>query len=71
MANGKSFIDFILDAKDNQDLALNFMQLANEADLKKFFADEGYDINENEIPKIMEARKFFAEVSRPHDDDRY
>lgn len=71
MANGKSFIDFILDAKDDRDLVVTFMQLANEEDFKKFFADNGYDIKDDEIGKIIEARKFFAEVSRPQDDDRY
>jgi len=71
MANSKSFIDFILDAKDNRDLVVTFMQLANEEDFKKFFADNGYDIEEGDIEKIIEARKFFAEISRPQDDDRY
>jgi hypothetical protein len=71
MTNGKSFIDFILDARDNKDLVSNFMQLENEEDFKKFFADNGYDIKEDEIGKIIEARKFFAKISLPHDDDRY
>jgi hypothetical protein len=71
MANSRSFIDFILDAKDDRDLVVTFMQLANEEDFKKFFADNGYDIAEGDIEKIIEARKFFAEISRPQDDDRY
>jgi hypothetical protein len=71
MANGKSFIDFILDAKDNRDLVVTFMQLANAEDFKKFFADNGYDIKEDEIGKVIEARKFLAGISRPQDDDRY
>lgn len=71
MANGKSFIDFILDAKDDRDLVTNFMQLANEEDFKKFFADNGYDIKDDEIGKVMETREFLAGISRPQDDDRY
>lgn len=71
MATAKSFIDFILDAKDNRQLAVTFMQLANAEDFITFFADNGYDIAEDDIGKIIEARRFFAEVSRPHGDDRY
>ena len=71
MANSKSFIDFILDAKDNRALIVNFMQLANEADFKTFFADNGYNIAEGDIGKIIETRKFFAQISRPQNDDRY
>ena len=71
MANSKSFIDFILDAKDNRDLAVMFNQLANEEDFKRFFSDNGYDIAEGDIEKIIAARRFFAEVSRPQEDDRY
>jgi len=71
MANGKSFIDFILDAKDDKDLLVTFTQLANEEDFKKFFADNGYDIKEDDIGEIIEARKFLAEISLPQDDDRY
>ena len=71
MSNGKSFIDFILDAKDDKDLLVTFTQLADKEDFKKFFADNGYDIKEDDIGKIMEARKFLAGISLPQDDDRY
>jgi len=71
MATAKNFIDFVLDAKDNRQLAVTFMQLANTEDFIAFFADHGYDIAEGDIGKIIEARRFFAEVSRPHGDDRY
>ena len=71
MSNGKNFVDFILDAKDNRHLLMNFMQIPDAADLKKFFDDNSYDIKEDEIGKIMEARTFLSGISRPHDDDRY
>jgi len=71
MSNGKGFVDFILDAKDNRQLVVNFMQIPDAKDLKKFFDDNGYNIQESEIGKIMEARGFLSEISRPHDDDRY
>ena len=71
MSNGKGFVDFILDAKDNRQLVVNFMQIPDANDLKKFFEDNGYNIQESEIGKIMEARTFLSEISRPHDDDRY
>lgn len=71
MSNEKGFVDFILDAKDNRQLVMNFMQIPEAKDLKKFFDDNGYNIKEGEIGKIMEARTFLSEISRPHDDDRY
>ena len=71
MSNGKSFIDFILDAKDDKDLLATFTQLPDKEDFKKFFADNGYDIKEDDIAKIIEARKFLAGISLPQDDDRY
>ena len=71
MSNGKGFVDFILDAKDNRQLVVNFMQIPDATDLNKFFDDNGYNIQESEIGKIMEARGFLSEISRPHDDDRY
>ena len=71
MSNGKGFVDFILDAKDNRQLLMNFMQIPDAAGLKKFFDDNGYDIKESEMGKIMEARTYLAGISRPQDDDRY
>lgn len=71
MSNGKNFVDFILDAKNNRQLLMNFLQIPDAKDLKKFFDDNGYDIPQSEIGKIMEARTFLSEISRPQDDDRY
>ena len=71
MSNEKGFVDFILDAKDNRQLLMNFMQIPDAGGLKKFFDDNGYTIKESEIEKIMEARTFLSGISRPHDDDRY
>lgn len=71
MSNEKGFVDFILDAKDNRQLLMNFMQIPDAEGLKKFFDDNGYTIKESEIGKIMEARTFLAGISRSHDDDRY
>jgi hypothetical protein len=71
MSNGKGFVDFILDAKDNRQLLMNFLQIPDAAGLKKFFDDNGYDIQESEIGKIMAARTFLSGISRPQDDDRY
>jgi hypothetical protein len=71
MSNEKGFVDFILDAKDNRQLLMNFMQIPDAGGLKTFFDDNGYTIKESEIGKIMEARTFLSGISRPHDDDRY
>ncbi len=71
MSNGKGFVDFILDSRDDRQLALNFIQIGTAEDLKKFFDDNGYSIPESEIGKIMEARTYLSEISRPYDDDRY
>jgi hypothetical protein len=71
MSDEKGFVDFILDAKDNRQLLMNFMQIPDAAGLKKFFVDNGYDIKESEIGKIMETRTFLSGIARPHDDDRY
>jgi len=71
MSDEKGFVDFILEAKDNRRLVMQFMQIPDAEDLKKFFDDNGYNIKEDEIGKIMEARTFLSEITRPHDDDRY
>ena len=71
MSNEKGFVDFILDAKDNRRLVMQFMQIPDAEDVKKFFDDNGYSIKESEIGKIMEARTFLSEITRPYDDDRY
>ncbi len=38
MANGKSFLDFIVDAKADRELAVAFMQLMSPEDIVPFFS---------------------------------
>ena len=71
MTNGKSFLDFILDAKADRELAVAFMQLMNAEDVKAFFDDHGYDIKEQDIEKIIEVRQLFADMPPPQEGDRY
>ena len=40
--DGKNFIDFILDAKDNEPLLRGFTEAKTPEALKDFFAAEGY-----------------------------
>ncbi|MCK4820488.1 hypothetical protein KA005_32285 [bacterium] len=57
MAN---FIDFILDAQQNRDLALGFLRIDNAGDLRDFL--ENYDgIQDEEFEKIITAKKHFED----------
>jgi len=58
----RNFIDFILEAQKNKELVVRFLLLTEPQDLKKFFYDEGFrDISDDDIGKIIEARKSFAD----------
>ena len=63
MANGKSFLDFIVDAKNNRELGVAFMQLVSPDDILPFFEERGYDIKEEEVQKIVEVRELGAEMA--------
>ena len=71
MANGKSFLDFIVDAKADRELAVAFMQLMNPEDIKPFFDQHGYEIKEDDVEKVVEVRQLFAEMPHPQGGDRY
>lgn len=57
MANGKSFIDFILDAQNDPQLSTEFLKQNSPDDLQSFFKNKGYDIDPAEIDKLMKVRE--------------
>lgn len=72
MADGKNFLDFIVDAKNNRELGVAFMQLMSPDDILPFFEEHGYDIKEEEVQKIVEVRELVAEMAEPGEGgDRY
>ena len=71
MANGKSFLDFIVDAKDDRDLAVDFMQLASREDILPFFQEHGYDIKADDVDKVIQVRQLFTDMPHPQGGDRY
>ena len=71
MANGKTFLDFIVDAKNNRELAVAFMNLMNPEDIVPFFQEHGYDIKADDVEKVVEVRQLFAEMPHPQGGDRY
>ena len=68
MAN---FIDFILDAQQDRDLALSFLRIDNAEELRDFL--ENYDgIQDDEFEKIIRAKKHFEDkVIDKFGDDYY
>jgi predicted ribosomally synthesized peptide with nif11-like leader len=71
MANGKTFLDFIVDAKNDRELAMAFMNLMDPEDIVPFFQEHGYDIKADDVGKIVEVRQLFAEMPPPKEGDRY
>jgi len=71
MADGKSFLDFIVDAKADRELAVAFMQLMSPEDIVPFFNERGYDIKAEDIDKVVEVRQLFADMPHPQGGDRY
>lgn len=71
MADEKNFLDFILDAKKDSDLAMNFMRLRNPEDVKTFFDQHNYAIKAADIEKVIEVRRIFAELPQPDGSDKY
>ena len=71
MADVKNFLDFILDAKRDRELAVNFMQLRSAEDVKTFFNNHNYEVKEADIEKVIEVRRIFAEMPPPDESDRY
>jgi hypothetical protein len=71
MADENNFIDFILAAKKDSDLAMNFMRLRNAEDVKTFFDKHNYAIKEADIEKIIQVRRIFAELPAPDGSDKY
>ena len=73
MEQGKgNFVDFILEAQNNRDLVMRFMQITEAEDLKKFFDDEKfYGISKEDPQKILEAKKNLENVLRGRLGDDY
>ena len=71
MANGKSFLDFIVDAKDDRDLAVAFMQLGSQEDIVPFFEEHGYDIKADDVDNVIQVRQLFADMPHPQGGDIY
>jgi hypothetical protein len=71
MTNGNSFLDFIVAAKKNRELAVAFMQLMSPEDIKPFLDGHGYIIAEEDVEKVVEVRQLFAEMQHPQGGDRY
>ena len=71
MADGKSFLDFIVDAKNNRELGVAFMQLVSPDDILPFLEERGYDIKEDDVQKIVEVRELVAEMAESGEGDRY
>ena len=54
----KGFIDFILEAQQDLELAKEFCETDNQEKLTKFFDEKGFnDINIREVKKIMKAKE--------------
>ena len=71
MTNGNTFLDFIVAAKINRELAVAFMQLMNPEDIKPFLDEHGFIIAEEDVAKVVEVRQLFAEMQHPQGGDRY
>ncbi|MCK4783904.1 MAG: hypothetical protein KAV87_09155 [Desulfobacteraceae bacterium] len=71
-AKGKgNFIDFILDAQKDRQLAIEFLLYTDPNDLKNFFNVKGYAISMDEIVKILELRTILASKVSLHCIDDY
>ena len=56
MANGKNFIDFILDTQNDDKLAKDFLSVSTPEELGKFFTSKGYKISVEDCEKIVKAK---------------
>jgi len=54
----RNFIDFILEAKEDRQLAKDFLKPDTPEELKRFFVDKGYEnIDIEECEKLIKAKK--------------
>jgi hypothetical protein len=66
MNETKNFIDFILDAKDDNGLLKAFALKNDPGELKAFFEDKGYSgISEAECDKLITAKEEFGFTEWP------
>ena len=63
MTEGKGFVDFMVDAEKDKSLVVEFLQYADQNELKKFFESKGYKVTPDEITKILQLKKAMASKS--------
>lgn len=51
-----SFLDFILDAYDDENLTQNFLATETQDDLEAFFKKQGVIVDDTELKKIWEIK---------------
>ena len=68
----KGFLDFILDARTDRQLVMEFLLYMHPDDLYNFFRQKGYAVTKEEVQKILEIRRFLAsQVTLQCIDDYY
>ncbi|MBL0716117.1 MAG: hypothetical protein JJV98_20725 [Desulfosarcina sp.] len=55
MSEGKNFIDFIIEAKDNENLYQGFLQCQTAEELNNLFG-ENYDVSMADCHKLIRAK---------------
>lgn len=57
MTANKNFIDFVIEAKDNEQLYEGFLRSDSAPALKAFFEEHHFDVSAEDCEKLMHAKE--------------